>query len=74
MQCIDHASCRDYFNQNFGCAICLAGRPFSVAGYEKVKPKNRGNPRAPQFRIPVVTNPEGDQPNLVEIPDNSTQG
>ena len=42
MQCIDHAACRDYFNQNFGCAICLAGCPFSVAGYEKVKSKFRG--------------------------------
>jgi ferredoxin len=55
MQCIDHARCRDYFNQNFGCAICLAECPFSVAGYERVKSKFRGNPKAPQFRIPLVT-------------------
>lgn len=67
MQCIDHAACRDYFNQNFGCAICLAGCPFSVAGYEKVKSKFRGNPKAPQFRIPVVTNLQADHPNPVEI-------
>lgn len=53
MQCIDHDACRDYFNQRFGCAICLAGCPFSTAGYEKVKSKFRGNPKAPQFRIPV---------------------
>lgn len=61
MQCIDHASCRDYFNQNFGCAICLAKCPFSVAGYERVKSKFRGNPKAPQFRIPVLDDLESDQ-------------
>lgn len=37
MQCIDHSSCRDYFDQNLGCAICLATCPFSKAGYDKVK-------------------------------------
>jgi ferredoxin len=52
MQCIDHAACRDYFNQKFGCAICLAECPFSVAGYDKVKSRFKGNPTAPQFRIP----------------------
>jgi ferredoxin len=71
MQCIDHATCRDYFNQNFGCAICLADCPFSVAGYEKVKSRFKGNPKAPQFRIPVVTNLEADQPNPVEVPEES---
>ncbi len=65
MQCIDHASCRDYFNQNFGCAICLAGCPFSVAGYEKVRSRFKGNSKAPQFRIPVATNLEADQPNPI---------
>ena len=74
MQCIDHASCRDYFNQNFGCAICLAGCPFSVAGYEKVKSRFNGNPKAPQFRIPVATNLEADQSNPVEITEKSIQG
>ncbi|MCX6082089.1 MAG: hypothetical protein NTW32_21385 [Chloroflexi bacterium] len=53
MQCIDHAACRDYFNQNYGCAICLAKCPFSEMGYEKVKARFKGNPKAPQFRIPV---------------------
>lgn len=53
MQCIDHASCRDYFNQNYGCAVCLAQCPFSEAGYEKVKARFKGNPKAPQFHIPV---------------------
>lgn len=53
MQCIDHDVCRDYFNQNFGCAICLAKCPFSDIGYEKVKARFKGNPKAPQFRIPV---------------------
>jgi len=71
MQCIDHAACRDYFNQNFGCAICLAECPFSVAGYERVKAKFRGNPSAPQFRIPVATNLEADQLIPVEILENS---
>lgn len=61
MQCIDHAACRDYFNQNFGCAICLAGCPFSVSGYEKVKSRFKGNPKAPQFCIPVITDLETDQ-------------
>ncbi len=53
MQCIDHASCRDYFNQNYGCAVCLAQCPFSEVGYEKVKARFKGNPKAPQFHIPV---------------------
>jgi ferredoxin len=53
MQCIDHDSCREYFNQNFGCAVCLAECPFSQVGYEKVKSKFRGNPKAPHFRIPL---------------------
>jgi epoxyqueuosine reductase len=73
MQCINHTSCRDYFNQNFGCAICLAGCPFSVVGYEKVKSRFKGNPKAPQFRIPVETKPESDQPNPVENPEKSIQ-
>lgn len=66
MQCIDHAACRDVFNQNFGCAICLAACPFSVAGYEKVSSRFRGNPNAPQFRIPVATSLEPDPPNPVQ--------
>lgn len=37
MQCIDHSACRDYFDQNLGCGICLATCPFSKAGYDKVK-------------------------------------
>jgi epoxyqueuosine reductase len=57
MQCIDHSACRDYFNQNYGCAVCLAMCPFSDMGYEKVKSRFKGNPKAPQFRIPVDTNP-----------------
>jgi epoxyqueuosine reductase len=65
IQCINHDSCRDYFNQNFGCAICLAVCPFSVAGYDKVKSRFTGNPTAPQFRIHVATNLEVDQQNLV---------
>lgn len=53
MQVIDHATCRDYFTKNFGCAICLAICPFSQVGYERVKERFRGNPDAPQFMIPV---------------------
>jgi len=67
MQCIDHASCRDYFNQNFGCAICLARCPFSVAGYEMVKSRFKGNPNAPQFHIPAAINLEAVPPVPVEI-------
>jgi len=63
MQCIDHAACRDYFNQNFGCAICLAGCPFSATGYEKVKSRFKGNPKAPQFYIPRANNLEAAPPN-----------
>ncbi len=53
MQCIDHDACRDYFNQNYGCAVCLVTCPFSEVGYEKVQGRFKGNPKAPQFRIPV---------------------
>jgi epoxyqueuosine reductase QueG len=54
MQCIDHAACRDYFNQNYGCAVCLVKCPFSEMGYEKVKARFKGNPKSPQFHIPVI--------------------
>jgi epoxyqueuosine reductase QueG len=53
-QCIDHSRCRDTFQQNFGCAICLAVCPFSQAGYQKVQSRFKGNPRAPQFHIPLT--------------------
>jgi ferredoxin len=53
MQCIDHASCREYFTRNYGCAICLAICPFSQVGYEVVKARFKGNPTAPKFIIPV---------------------
>lgn len=53
MQCIDHASCREYFTKNYGCAVCLAVCPFSHAGYEAVKKRFIGNPNAPKFTIPV---------------------
>ena len=53
MQCIDHDSCRDYFTRNYGCAVCLAVCPFSQVGYKKVQARFKGNPDAPQFRIPI---------------------
>lgn len=53
MQCIDHATCRNYFTQNYGCGVCLAVCPFSHTGYDKVKARFKGNEAAPQFRIPV---------------------
>lgn len=55
MQCIDHATCRDYFTRNYGCAVCLAVCPFSQMGYDKVKERFKGNPNTPQFQIPVET-------------------
>lgn len=55
MQCIDHGTCRDYFTQNYGCAVCLAVCPFSHTGYEKVQARFKGNPKAPQFHIPLTT-------------------
>lgn len=67
MQCIDNAACREYFNQNFSCAISLAGCPFSVSGYERVKFKFRENPRAPRFRIPVANNLEAAELKPVEF-------
>lgn len=60
MQCIDHDSCREYFTRNYGCAVCLAVCPFSQVGYDKVKEHFKGNPNAPQFRIPVEATPEAD--------------
>ncbi len=54
MQTINHGACRDYFSRNFGCAVCLAVCPFSQKGYEAVKERFKGNPKAPQFRIPEV--------------------
>lgn len=53
MQSIDHATCREYFTKNYGCAVCLAVCPFSQVGYDKVKERFKGNPDAPQFQIPV---------------------
>ncbi len=55
MQTIDHAVCRDYFNQYQGCAICLAKCPFSQSGYDKIKASFKGNPTAPKFRIPITS-------------------
>lgn len=52
MQSIDHAVCRDYFNQYQGCAICLAKCPFSQSSYAKIKASFKGNQSAPKFRIP----------------------
>lgn len=71
MQTIDHSTCRDYFNQYQGCAICLAACPFSQSGYAKIQASFKGNPKAPQFRIPVETNPEVVQPNSIETPGKS---
>jgi epoxyqueuosine reductase len=50
-QSIDHASCRDYFTEHNGCAVCLAVCPFSQIGYEKVHAGFKGNDTAPQLRI-----------------------
>lgn len=54
MQCIAHKACRDYFTRNYGCAVCLAGCPFSQKGYEFIKQRFKGNPEAPQIRIPLL--------------------
>jgi len=53
MQTIDHDECRDYFSDNYGCAVCLAVCPFSQFDYNKIKANFKGNPNAPQFVIPV---------------------
>ena len=54
MQCIDHATCRDYFAANYGCGVCLAVCPFSQVGYHKVKARFKGNDNAPQFRLKMT--------------------
>jgi ferredoxin len=74
MQCINHTTCRDYFNQNFGCAKCLAECPFSVAGYEKIKSRFKGNPKAPKIRIKVDPTLENYPPTLVKTSTISTHG
>jgi epoxyqueuosine reductase QueG len=61
MQCIDHATCRDYFTRHYGCAVCLAVCPFSQVGYDKVEERFKGNPDAPQFQIPVEAKVMGDR-------------
>ena len=53
VQAIEHATCRDYFTRNYGCGVCLAVCPFSHTGYDKIQEHFKGNPHAPQFRIPV---------------------
>ena len=53
MQCIDHDSRRDYFHLHHNCAICLVECPFGQAGYHKIRAHFKGNPDAPQFRIPL---------------------
>ena len=50
-QCIDHGKCRDYFTQNFGCAVCVKVCPFSQAGYDRVKAGFKGHDGALQYRI-----------------------
>ncbi|MCB0251932.1 MAG: 4Fe-4S binding protein, partial [Anaerolineae bacterium] len=52
MRCIEHDTCREYFDRNFGCAVCLAVCPFSVKGYASIKSRFMGNPDAPRFTIP----------------------
>ena len=61
MQCNDHASCREYFHEIYGCAICLIECPYSQAGYEKIKSLFKGNSEAPQFRIPLSIDVELEQ-------------
>jgi hypothetical protein len=39
-------------------------------GYEKVKLRFKGNPKAPQFRIPVTNNLKTVQPDPVELQEN----
>jgi hypothetical protein len=43
-----------------------------MAGYERVKSKFRGNPKAPQFRIPVANNLEAAELNPIELAAHSS--
>lgn len=54
MQCIDHATCRDYFNRQYGCAVCMSVCPFTQVSYDKVKERFKGNPDAPHFQIEPI--------------------
>ncbi len=54
MQCIDHASCREFFTREYGCAVCVAVCPFSQFPYDKIKDGFKGNPNATQFQIEPI--------------------
>ncbi|TVR88378.1 MAG: 4Fe-4S dicluster domain-containing protein [Trueperaceae bacterium] len=56
-QTIDHGACRDYFTEHFGCGVCQAVCPFSVAGYEAIRTRFKGNPNAPRFTLPLAIAP-----------------
>jgi hypothetical protein len=53
-QTIDHGRWRDDFTENFGCGVCLTVCLFSVAGYEAIQTRFRGNPTAPRFLLSGV--------------------
>jgi NAD-dependent dihydropyrimidine dehydrogenase PreA subunit len=50
-QTINRPVCRKYFNQHYGCGICLITCPFSRHGYQKIKGSFKGNPDAPKIRL-----------------------
>lgn len=50
-QTIDHGRCRDSFLEHFGCRVCLAVCPISLAGYEAIHERFRGHPDAPRFEL-----------------------
>ncbi|MEN0067494.1 MAG: FAD-dependent oxidoreductase, partial [Myxococcota bacterium] len=35
--CIEHTQCRDYFEREYGCAVCIQVCPFTTAGYATVQ-------------------------------------
>lgn len=50
-QTINRPACRKYFNQHYGCGICLINCPFSRHGYYKIRRTFKGNPNAPKIRL-----------------------
>ncbi|EDM81598.1 iron-sulfur cluster binding protein [Plesiocystis pacifica SIR-1] len=51
VQCIDSAACLDYFDRNFGCAVCADVCPFSQKGFDLLAARFKGNPDAPSYAV-----------------------
>ena len=50
-ECIETATCLDYFAANFGCAVCIDVCPFTQSGYAKIEHGFKGADDAPRFDL-----------------------